>query len=432
MPDEIVDEVVGTGVTKIGGSLRRGVIEETVSEGGGHVSRSKPNGNALAIEDDEIRDGGHGSKKPLKESTKKLLAVVDDDEPEDTDDETTVDPDDEGLVEKKDPDDTDDETSSKKEAKTDDRPEEKKEDVKDEKPSDYDEIRSDRDRLADTNRQLVQDLESERKRPRNEMNERMKALDEAERTYLDDPVKAYRQFVATVLNVKPDSKEVDEELSGFYTDLTAKELQVPLEAAHKATREAARTKQQLARDKRERLAESEANKNPSNQDTDSQKETQASQFITRMFNDKQELREKYPLTMQLSEQLDNLKPEVLIWKVIERDSKAGVIKVTDNDVDTVEQALKLIEAHYESVVETVSKAKTKKADTTKQAETKSNANDSKEKTRQGQGTHTITNANASRAPSVPPVKKQPEQQAERPKFKSKKEAQDWALRHIPD
>lgn len=459
MPEtEVVDEVVGNGPQSVrgGGVLsRRQVIEEVVEAGSTRAVRT----SKTDIEEDTVVDGAPRRSKPLKESTQKLLERADDPDDEATDDEESNDPDDVGLIDKapakkaapakaapKEPSKEtlvdDEDTDEHKEAASEgeeDKPEdteEKAEEVKDEKPSDYDEIRTDRERLVTANRQLLSELETERKRPRSEMNERLKALDEAERIYVDDPIKAYRKFVATVLGVKEDAKEVDEELSGFYTDLTARELNVPLEQATKATREAARTRQALARDKRERQAESEAKKNQNTESEDSQRTQKGSEFVSTLLNKQingESVREKYPLLMELSEQLDGLKPEMLIWKVLERDAKAGVIKPDADDLKTLDQVAKAIENHYETVVEKATKAKNKKkTDTTKQVEKKPSTEKVSEEQRQQSGTRNLTNAKASVAPAAPPAKKTVEKTEQRPKFKSNKERQDWALRHLND
>lgn len=434
---EIVDEVIGSGSPKVGGVLRRGMIEESiqVKSGSTHATRD----NKQGIEDEEIRENSGGRRdRVLKESTKKLLEKIDNGD-DDEDGEESGDPDDVGLIDEKKPvKEAKAEVKDDKEAKPDPKADDKKEEVKDEKTSEVDELRADIGRLSETNRKLVEDLESEKKRPRHEMNERMQALDEIERNYLDDSITSVRKLIGIVIGAKHDSKEVDEELSGLYTDLTSKELNVPLESIHKVTREAARTRQQLARDKRERLAETEASKKQETEGEDSRKTQQAAEYITKEFfssksSDGASFQDKYPLLMGFAEDLDGLKPEVLLWKVLERESKAGNIRPS-TDEKMLHQAAQMVETHYQGLASKFDQAKPKQTDTTKQGDSKPNADTESKEQRQSNGTRTITNANASVAPATTPAKKQTENktQEERPKFKSKKEAQDWALRHIPE
>ena len=436
---ELVDEEVGTGSQKVGGVMtRRHVIEETIDERG-NVSRGKRSKDAMAVEEDTISDVRPNGGKPMKESTKKLLEKLndpDDEETEDDDDEETggVDTDDEEVVrEKKDNKETEKKPEPKKTEAKEETKEEKKEAVKDEKPSDYDEIRADRARVLEINRKLVEKVDELEKRPKQDLDERLSALDEIEKSYLDDNIGAVRKFISVVLGVKSDSKEVDEELSGLYVDLTSRELNVPLDQAPKAARDAARTRQALARDKRERKAESEAGNKKVSESSEAKQQSERSEYINSLLDTKHNdstLRERYPLAIALAERFEAVKPEVALWKILERGVKSGDIKPSGNDLDMLDQAAKLMEEHYDNIIETALKAKPKK--NTAPVETKSEAKEKSEAQSQSHGARNLKNADASVAPATPPKKKSEQKIEDRPRFKSKKEAQDWALRHLND
>lgn len=436
---EVVDEVVGPGFAKTNGQVRRAAVEETVESGTSRVVSSKSGG---VVEEEDLDDNtSMRRERKMKDSTKALLAKIDAGE-EDEDE----DPDDEGLVEKEEkkpapkkeakpaPEKVVDDKKTEKEGEETEEPAEKEE--VDEFKASMTKLQTDYDQLKEANRKLVDDLETAKKQPRApKISEKLQALDEAEKMYLDDSIGAVKRMIATVLGVKTDAPEVAEELRGLYTDLTAQELQVPLEQAHKASRDAARTRQLLARDKRERQAESakpEAEDQP-------EADTKQLELVTERIGqlnapqaDGSTILGEFPMLMTLAEKLDGMKPEHLLWRVLQRETKAGTIK-PGTDEAMLKQAAKMIEAHYTSLAEDFDRVKTKKQnDTTKRETTKADDTASKEKS-QSTGARTIKAADASVAPATTP-KKAPtkESNEERPKFSSKKQAQDWALRHIPD
>ncbi len=408
---EVVDDVIAEGPrpNTTGGRRSAGVISESIHVGS-HVAVRD---TASDGEDETVGEGGR-TAKPFKESTQKLLAKL---EVPDEGDDDEADPDDAGLLEAADAlakVATPAEVAAVAAAV-------------DDKPDPTEEIRADRDRLVEHNRRLVAELEARPKTAaKAELSARDKALDEAEKVYLDDSIGAVRMLIATVLGVPLDSKEVDAELSGLHTDLTSRELNVPLEQSYKATREAGRARQMLARDKRERKAESEAAKVPV---VDEAKDSnEAVSFVESRISKHVE---SYPLLTAFAEELDGLKPSELICRIIQRDTKSGAIDATKmTDDQLIEAASKTIEAHYKKIADKFGNLKPLSTTDTTKTETTAPLTTSKDpRTVQAR---TITNASASVAPATSPAKK-PVATAtdEKPKFKSAKERLEWALRHIP-
>lgn len=407
---EIVDTV--TSLRGGNGPAARPTVTETVEADGQSPAVTL---NRAGIEEERFSEGGRKGRV-LKESTQKLLeqfdqervrrARVDAGEIEDDGEEAVVetasDPDDVGLV-----DEVKTETAEKIE-----------EPVVDQRF----------ERLESANRKLTEELETERKRPRGDMNDRLKALDEAEKAYVDDgPVAAFRRFLAVVLNAAPDSKEVDSELSGAYVDLTARELNVPLEAAHQATREAARTRLALARDRRERKAEAEATAKLGEKDTDTQQAEQASTFIGNRLTT---VSGEYPMLMALAEELDGMKPSMLIWRTMQRETKIGNLDPALGDDALINAAAKLLENNYQRLAERLGKAKPSTTDTTTSEPVAKTVSKDQH---QGKAVRTITNANASVAPATSPKQKTSKQPEEKPKFKSDKERREFLLKkHFPN
>jgi hypothetical protein len=415
---ETVDEVIATGPrpnAAAGATTRRGMVDESVRSGE-LESHREPNATA---QPDTV--GGGRAGRPMKESTLKLLDKLN--MPDEGD---GGDPDDPDAAPPKPADPAAPVAAAPGETA-----------VVDDKPSDIDVVRAENARLAEHNRKLVADVEAAGKVKRGEPSARDKALDEAERMYLDDNVGAIRKLIATVLGVDdPKHPDVDGELAGLYTDLTARELNVPLEQATKAVREAARAKQMLARDKRERKAEEEAKATKVEPDQEAKRAEEVGTFIegrlTSKAADGQSIGDQYPLLMSLAEDLDGLKPSDLLWRVLQVETKAGNIEVVPDNDKMLHAAARLIEAHYATVAEKISSKVKPKTDTATTGDKPATPVTTREVQRQGQAARSITNAQASVAPAAPPKQQQPQQVApERPKFKSKKEAQDFALRHLP-
>jgi hypothetical protein len=275
------------------------------------------------------------------------------------------------------------------------------------------------DRLAEHNRKLLTEVETLKKRPtRGEMSAREKALDEAERGYIDDSVGSVRRLIATAIGVDdPKSKEVDAELTGLYQDLTERELAVAMDPASKAARETARTRRMIERDKRDRRAEADAAK-PAEPDVSAKQDADGTALVTQRLAAANHA-EKYPLLMSLSGDFDGLKPDELLWRAISRGIRAGELSEKTPDDQLIETVSKQIESHYQVLADKIVKARTptSTAATTTQA---SPATESKAEA-PGNGPRTITNASASVAPATPPAKKTEPTTETPPKFRNEAE-----------
>lgn len=415
---ETVDEVVNSGpATRSSGLGHRAVVNESLSLSGGvEVDQH-------GIEQDQIREGG-GTGRTLKESTAKLIeqysrpnarSTDSDGEPIDTDDPDVVPAnktgDNAAAVQAT----SAGESTVEGEAKAEDTVKEGGEEVVT--------LKSENARLAEHNRKL---LEQVNKVTQRELSEREKALDEAERMYLDDNVGAIRRLIAQALGVNdPSHKDVDEELKGLYVDLTSKELNIPLETSHKAAREALRARQLFARDKRERKAEESEKANRASEDEGTRRAREAAAFIEPKLS-----KDAYPLLNALSNDFDGMDPGLLVWRVIERETAAGTLDVSLGDAKLIEAASKLIEDHYKQLAEKIVTI-TKSKDAVPSAApavveaSKEASIESKDKKQ------TITNAQASVAPATP-AKKVEGKAVEKPKFRNDKERRAWALRHLPE
>lgn len=419
--EETIDEVV-TRSSRDNGTLasRRGVITEHLDVDGHPVPLR---GGTKDVEEEQIREGGSPARR-YKDSTEALLAKLENPDAE------PVDPDDVGLIEQSK---TVEQVAAEKAADPAAPAVEAKPAVT-AAPTEIDTLRAERDRLADHNRKLIED--DSKKPVASALDDRLKTLDDAERSYLDDNIGAIRKLMGLALGAAPDSKEVDDELAGLYTDLTSRELKVPLEQAHKATREAARARQMLARDKRERKAESADTTKRASEDQGALKDESASQHVHRAFlqaksADGQSIADRYPMLTAFAEELDGMSPQMLLWKVLERDAKAGIIPVEpgpEGERRMLESAAKSIEDHYNAISDKFAKAKP--ATKTEPAKPGEPATAASKDQRQSAVPRPITNASASVAPATSPATKaalEPKPQ-ERPKFKSTREEKDYFIR----
>jgi hypothetical protein len=286
------------------------------------------------------------------------------------------------------------------------------------------------------NQRLVAELEAAKSTPARDRTEYEQQLVDAWKSYVDEgPVVAIRKFIGAVLGSAPDSKDVSSELAGAYLDLTSQEVGVPLDQSQQAMREAARARLALARDKRER-AESEK-KAPTGNSAEAQQIEQAGSYIDNIATTKGQngtsYAEEFPLTFRLAERFDGMKPGKLLATSIRHEVKIGALTGREPEDVLIRHAARKIEAYYDETLKLGNTARpqpAQKTDTTKSGTPA--AKPASQAQRQGQGARTINNAKASVAPSTPPkTKKQEPKTEEKPKFKSKKEAQDWALRHIP-
>lgn len=261
------------------------------------------------------------------------------------------------------------------------------------------------DRYEAKNRELVAEVERLRAAPKSaELDKRLKALDAAERMYLDDPIGAVRHLIATVHGYDdPKHTDVDAELSGLYQDLTARELGVPLDAAKRAERESARTRQIVARERRER--ELAAQKPAVQEDPEAQLFADHSAFIANHIQgrdkDGRAVADAYPLAMKFSERMHGHKPEALALKIIREAVATGEIPMEMSAADKIRHAFTKIETHYQDLAKSFDEARPRNstAAPTPPADAKANQD-----TGRTQVAPTITNASASVAPATPPAK----------------------------
>lgn len=293
----------------------------------------------------------------------------------------------------------------------------------------------------DANKRLLTELDQAKKTPVKQRSEHEQTLVDAYQSYVDEgSVPALRKFIGAVISAKPDSKEVDAELSGLYADLTERELNVPLDQSQKALREAARARLALARDKRERAAESEKKQPAADESVvEAQRIEQASKFIDTQLTVKGQsgasLADEYPLLVALAEDFDGIAPAKLIATAIMHEIKVGGLTGAESNEQMIRHVAKQIETHYTTVKERVSKALPKqKTDTTKSGTAA--AKPASKEQRQKQGTRTISNATASVAPATLPkakVAKEKTGDKQRKDFKSEAAWRDYILaKHIPN
>lgn len=286
-----------------------------------------------------------------------------------------------------------------------------------------DEHRAAYDRVSTRNRELVAELERLKVSPRAEPSARAKALEQVERMYLDDPVAAVRLLIATVQGVDdPKHKDVDAELSGFYQDLTARELGVPVDPTRHELRESTRTRLALARDKREWKSEREAATAAPPDDPEVKLAAEHASLIgnrlTSKLSDGKTVGEAYPLTMKLAERLTGKKPEAMILAALRDGFKTGEFDPKDNDHALIEQAAKKIEAQYQALGDLFGEARPTAPSTAATPTPSTDATASKDAA-QRQAGRSITNASASVAPATPPAKPAPTET--KPAFKSERE-----------
>lgn len=283
------------------------------------------------------------------------------------------------------------------------------------------------DRLAEHNRKLLGEVEALKKRPtKGEPSAREKALDEIERTWLENPVGAIQRMYALAMGVDdPKHKDVEGELAGLFKDLTEAQLGVPLDPTHKAQREAARTLRMIERERRERKSEQVAPAAVADQaDPDAEQAAQMSAFIASTLPTIKHA-EKFPLVNALAEHLDGKKPAELLWAVIKHGVGTGELDPRDPNDRLIEQASRIVEdhydkleAHHQALADRIRKARpsTSTAAPTQAADATATSADPA-----GQAVRTITNASASVAPATPPASKPPTGTAAEPTYKSEEE-----------
>lgn len=292
-------------------------------------------------------------------------------------------------------------------------------------PPELAELTAARERLTAQNAKLLADLETARAAPK--PAERSK-LDEAFDGYIDDPWTALRRGIAHGLGIDdPEHAAVTAELDALIPDLTAKLLSVPLDPTQQASRDAAKARQALARDKKSRKAESDAATKAQAAQAEQAKTDQVAAFIgnrlslARPGSDGKPApswREAHPLTMSMAQRLTGMTPELLVAQVVQRGLSTGrydQARASDDDY-LIASALRDIEADYQVIADDLIKARTppstqpsppqvsppSTAATTPPAPAPVATTSASQAPPQGHGGRTLTQADSSVAPATPP------------------------------
>lgn len=431
---EVVDEVVNVRSQSRGGSASRPMQEESVnaSTGSTKVERSDA--------EDETHTGAVRAGRKFSKSTEDMLSKLDQ---EDTD-ARTLSPHEEGDADEgEEVDDGADAAApgadepDGEEAPSEEGDGEEPGEEGDETPDPAAEWQEKYGTLEARNRELISELETARKTPKAQRTERETSLLAAEAAYIDEgSISSIRKFLGVIIGAAPDSKEVDAELAGVYTDLTARELGVALDENQKALRDNARTRLLLARDRREK-ADAAKKTEPDNSVVEVNFEhaaKHAENLLATKVQGGTTLADEYPLLMSLARDFDGYGPTEVLARAIKQEIETGTLNPNASDIDMVRHVASKIETHYDGVAKRIeaARAKTKKPGTTPSAKPKAAVEPSKEQ-RQSPGARTLTNAAASRAPAKPPkanptkAKSKPTGDKTRKDFKSEREWQEHLL-----
>jgi len=445
MPEtQVIDEVVSTRA-RTGGQVARPMVDEVVEAGTGVTKTIR-----AGVEEETTGEGGKKGRS-FKESTLKLMEKLDKpDEGIAPHEQGDADEDDaaEGAAtgdgaDAADGDDADEgektgegEKPAEGEATKDDAP--KTEDV-------VKEWQTKAEQLEAHNRHLVSENEQLRgRKPTVEREAHEKILSEAWQSYVEEgSVPALRKFLGAVVGAAPDSKEVDSELAGLYTDLTSRELNVPLTESQAALREAARARLALARDKRERTAAQTKTTEPANGGEDGQRVGQVTQYVGNLLTVKAQggtsIADEFPLLMSLSEDFDGVAPSELIARAMLREAQVGTLPPTlaQDELACTRFIASKIEKHYKAVADKISTKTAKNNTAQPTGKNPTVANKASTEPRQSHGARTLTNATASVAPATPPKVKSEAKPKTGPKtrkdFKSDAEWRSHLLaKHIPE
>lgn len=299
------------------------------------------------------------------------------------------------------------------------------------------------ERVIAANKALLEELEAERgkAKPSRSVPKHLDGLDNA---YIEDPIAALRRVIASALDVE-DLKDpkVDDELRALYTDLTATTLGVTPDDNHVTKRESARTRLLWERDKKERKATEQTSAEQAKAQAEAEQAKKAAEYIGTLLQVKDDggasIADEFPMLIDLAETFEGMKPEAALVRTLQHATKTGKLKLTGNDRNDLRAAAKMLEEHYDALGKKIDTARSKRKNPSQPTPSTATPNGEKpsaatpstsNETRQKTGARTLTNADASAAPAAPPAPKQTPKKDERPKFKSKKEEQDWALRHL--
>ena len=295
-----------------------------------------------------------------------------------------------------------------------------------------DELRAVLQRQRDIIAKHEADLEAARKQSNETESARYKRLEEAENTYVRNPVAAIKAQLAAVLGVEPDSEDVKRELADLYIDLTSELTGASLDPAHQAKRTSDLTRREWDRTTKRREAgeKKQAEAVTPNEPGDPLK--QAVEFIAAPFKS---IADKFPHLMDFAQEFDRTDPAEVVADILLKGLKRGDFSSDDDTDKAVERAAKLADDHYKRRFEAIQgKAAKRKPSTATPGVTATKqdtpaAEPTKTVERQGSG-RGLSNADASVAPSKTPSTTT---QDKPPKFKTDKERAAWATRRLrPD
>lgn len=296
------------------------------------------------------------------------------------------------------------------------------------KPQPADDHRAELERVTARNRDLVAELERAKAGAgKRDLTSREKAMQAAEQQYFtgqSGAIDAVRTFLASVLGIEdPKHADVDAELSGLYQDLTSRELGVSVDPAQSAKREAARTRQLLARSERERKAVQDAAGKPTPEDPEAKLVTEHTTLIGNRLSQRQAdgktVGDAYPATMQLAERFYGLKPEATLLRVIREGFVTGEFDPHRPNEELIDQALKKSETHFRNLYQVLAGAFGGASTPASTATPNTSDASANKDAGQRQAPRPITNASASVAPATLPAK--PETQSKTPTYRSETE-----------
>jgi hypothetical protein len=288
-----------------------------------------------------------------------------------------------------------------------------------------DELQGVAQRQRDIIARLQSELEAAKKGADETMSARAKRIEEAESSYVRDPVAAIRSLVAAANGFEPGSKEHEEELQNLFIDLTSAVTGATQDPAHQAKRVSDLTRREWDRTtKRREQGEKKQAETAAPSEQGNQTET-AIPIVKAAFAP---IADKYPHLSALAHELDGMPVERVLWDVIEKGLKSGDFKPDEADDALTAKAAKLAEQHYQRRWQKIQSAAPKPSTAQpgvppapKQADTPA-AEPAKTVERQSNG-RGLSNADASVAPSKTP-------QEEQPKKMTDAERKKWALRHF--
>jgi hypothetical protein len=240
--------------------------------------------------------------------------------------------------------------------------------------------------------------------------------------YTRSPLDAVRAFVASELDMDPDSDEAKKEMEALYLDLTSAVANVTPDPAHRAERISALTRREWDRQKKREAGETpkaEAVVEPPPVDKAAVAEQVRSKFAP--------IADKHPHLTALAKQLHDKPVEDVLWDVIETAIKRGEFSASESDDVLVAKAAEKAETYYKGRWAELQKAIPSTATPGAPTQGTPAAAPVTKTERQGQGRN-ISNADASAAPNRTPPSQPKDEKP--PTFANDAERRRWATRHL--